>query len=170
MTKTLRNSILALLLAAPGLAAAGPFADDMAKCMVTSATPADRSALVKWIFGLMTLHPDLASMSNITQQQRDDINKSAAAIFQKLLTVSCRAQTQQAVLNEGPQALQYAFQILGGTATQGMLSTPQVADGAKDFVKYIDMNQLKLLLSPAPETAPAQSPAPAPQTNGGQPR
>jgi hypothetical protein len=126
---------------------AGPYGDDMAKCLVKSASPEDRTLLVKWIFSAMALHPDLTSMSAISTQQRDALTKSAGALFQRLLLESCRQETQQAVQNEGPQTVQYAFQILGQVASRGIFTDPQVLEGMKSLSKGIDEEKLKALLA-----------------------
>lgn len=133
------------LLCMSRFAAAGPFADDMAKCLVNSTSPEDRTVLVKWIFSIIALHPDLSAMSSISAKQRDDLSRSAGALFQRLLVESCRSQTQQALQNEGQQTIQYAFQILGQVATTGLFSDPHVAEGTKDLAKYLDEEKLKAL-------------------------
>ena len=137
--------LLGTLLCASQLASAGPFADDMAKCLVNSTSPEDRTVLVKWMFGLITLHPDLTSMSSISHKQRDDLSKNAGTLFQRLLLESCRSQTQQALQNEGPQTVQYAFQILGQVATRGLFTDPHVMEGIKDLAKYVDEEKLRNL-------------------------
>jgi hypothetical protein len=130
-------------------AAAGPYADDMAKCLVKSTSPEDRTLLVKWIFSVISLHPDLSSMSVITAQQRDAISKGTGVLFQRLLVDSCRSETQQAIQNEGPQTIQYAFQVLGQVATRGLFTDPQVQEGMKAMAKSIDEEKIKALLNPA---------------------
>jgi len=53
------------LLASP--AVAGPYSDDLAKCLVRSTTPEDKTLLVQWMFATMALqrelfaHPDVAA-------------------------------------------------------------------------------------------------------------
>jgi len=102
---------------------------------------------VKWIFSVSALHPDLHSMSVISTQQRDAITKDGAALFQRLLLESCRSETQQAVQNEGPQTIEYAFQILGQVATRGLFTDPHVVEGLKDLGKDLDEKKLKGLLA-----------------------
>jgi len=131
----------------PNASVAGPFADDMGKCLVRSTSPEDRTVLVKWIFSVIALHPDLQSMSSISAKQRDTVNKNGAALFQRLLLDSCRTETQQAVQNEGPQTIQYAFQILGQVATRGLFTDPHVTAGLKDLGKDLDEAKLKSLLA-----------------------
>jgi hypothetical protein len=151
MKRLIVPTLLIALLCAPYSVSAGPFADDMAKCLVNSTSPAERTVFVRWMFSLMTLHPDLTSMSNVRPQQRDELTKQTGALFQKLLLESCRAQTQRAVQNEGPQTIQYAFQVLGQSATVSMLTDPHVAEAAKTLAKYLDEEKLKELLATAPQ-------------------
>lgn len=140
------------LAAAPSMA--GPYADDMAKCLVKSASPQDRSLLVKWIFAVISSHPDLASMSAVTAAQRDALDKSAAALYQRLLLESCKTETQDAIQNEGPQTMEYAFSTLGQVATRGMFTDPNVLAGMKNFTKYFDQDKLKAVLQPSAAAKP----------------
>jgi hypothetical protein len=129
-------------------AVAGPYADDMAKCLVKSTSTADRTVFVKWMFASMALHPDVKSMSVVTEQQRDDLNKSAAVMFQHLLLETCRTETQQAIKYEGPETLSYAFQIFGQAAARELFSEPSVAAAMSGLTKYFDKNKLKSLTEP----------------------
>jgi hypothetical protein len=149
MKRSIVAALLGTLLCASRLAVAGPFADDMAKCLVNSTSPQDRTVLVQWMFGLITLHPDLTAMSSISIKQRDDLSRNAGALFQRLLLESCRSQTQQALQNEGPQTVQYAFQVLGQVATRGLFTDPHVMGGLKDLTKYVDEDKLKNLTAAA---------------------
>jgi hypothetical protein len=120
----------------------------MAKCLVKSTSAEDRTVLVKWIFSAMSLHPDLASMSSISTQQRDALTQGVGALFQRLLLESCRTETHDAVQNEGIQTIQYAFQILGQVAVRGLMTDPQVLEGMKSVGKSLDEEKIKTLLSP----------------------
>ena len=150
MKRVIFPALLAALICASNSATAGPFADDMAKCLVNSASPADRTVLVKWIFSLITLHPDLTAMSTLTAKSRDDISKDAGALFQRLILESCRLQVQQSLQNEGPQTIAYAFQILGQAATAGLMTDPHVSAGVKDLAKYVDAEKLQAALTASP--------------------
>jgi hypothetical protein len=117
----------------------------MGKCLVKASSPEDRAVFIKWLFSSISLHPDVASMTMITAQQREDINKRTAALLQKLLTELCRSETQQAIRYEGPATLQYAFQIFGQAAAGDLFANPNVAAGMKDVTKYIDQDKIKAL-------------------------
>lgn len=143
--------VAALALTATSGAVAGPYADDMAKCLVSSTTPEDRTLLMKWVFSALTLHPDLASLSVISDEQRDEMTKGAAELYQRLLLVSCRPATELALKNEGSKTIEYAFQILGEVAARGLFSDPHVGEGMSNLGKYFDQEKMKELISPSPE-------------------
>lgn len=149
MKRSTVAALLLMLLCTPKLAAAGPFADDMAKCLVNSTSPADRTLLVQWIFSVIALHPDLSAMSSVTDKQRVEINKNTGALFQRLLLESCRSQTQQALKNEGQQTIEYAFQVLGQVASRGLFSDPKVLESTKELAKYVDAQKFKVLTDEA---------------------
>jgi hypothetical protein len=128
-------------------AIAGPFADDMAKCLVNSTSDADRTDLVRWIFSAITLNPDLASMTNITTKERAELVTKVANLFSRLMFDSCKSQVQQAVRNEGPQTITYAFQILGEVAARGMMTDPHVSQSMQDLGKALDQKKLKALMA-----------------------
>jgi len=149
MRRSMAGAFAATLILASKLAAAGPFADDMAKCMVNSTSPEDRTLFVQWLYSMIALHPDLSAMSTVTAKQREDISRKAGALLERLLLESCRSQTQQAVQNEGPQTIQYAFQVLGQVAGRGLLTEPHVLEGTKAIAKYVDEQKLKALTANA---------------------
>jgi hypothetical protein len=128
-------------------AVAGPYGDDMAKCLVKAASPDDQTVFIKWLFAAIALHPDVASMASISPQQRDELSKRAGALFQRLLTESCRSETQQAIRYEGAATIQYAFQVFGQAAAGNLIANPSVAVGMKDLAKYIDQDKIKALSS-----------------------
>jgi hypothetical protein len=121
----------------------------MAKCLVKSTSEADRADLMRWMFSSMSLHPDLTSMSKISAQTRDEVNTKAANLYSRLLFESCKSETHEAVRNEGPQTIQYAFQILGQVAARGLFTEPHVTDAMKALEKGIDQEKLKQLVASA---------------------
>jgi hypothetical protein len=62
---------------------------------------------------------------------------------------SCRSQLVQAVRNEGPQTLQYAFAILGQVAMRGIMSDTHVNQSLQAMSKEIDKDKLKALVAEA---------------------
>jgi hypothetical protein len=106
-------------------AGAGVFTDDMARCMVEKSSDADKTELAQWMFAAMSKDPSLAKMANIGQQDRDRLNKAAAGLFSRLILVDCRTQTVAALKNEGTSAFGQAGRVLGGSAAQRLMSSPE---------------------------------------------
>jgi hypothetical protein len=139
--------LVAILCAAPALAVGGPYADEMGKCLVDKTSPADRTTLARWIFGLLSMHPDVGSLASISAQQRAALNKDMGALIERLLLESCRSETRAAWQNEGPHTVEYAFQILGQVAMRGLLMDPHVAEGIKDLGTVVDEKKLEAMMA-----------------------
>jgi hypothetical protein len=133
-------------------AQAGIYTDDMSRCLVNSATVKDKTDLIKWIFGIMAAHPDVAAMSAIKDKQRDELTKTAGLLLQRLMTEDCRKQTADAIKYEGNVAIQSSFAVLGQVAMQELMTNPIVARSTSDIAKYIDENKFKGLLPDADDT------------------
>lgn len=131
-----------------GTAQAGPYSDDLAKCLVESTTTADKNALVKWMFATAALHPAVRSIASVTDAERAEITRSAAQLFETLLTVSCRSQAQQAVKYEGAVAVQTGFQMLGQVAARELFADPGVTQGLGELEKYVDSRKIEQALTP----------------------
>ena len=127
---------------------AGPFSDDLGKCLVRSTTDADKNYLVKWMFASAALHPAVKSIASVSDAERTELNRNTARLVEKLLTESCRSETQQAVKNEGPGTLQASFQILGQVAGRGLFTDPAVARSMASFEDYLDKPKLEALFGP----------------------
>ena len=128
-------------------AEAGPYSDDLARCLVSSTTPADKGGLVKWIFSIASLHPQLSTASTVTTAQRDELNRNLAALFETLLTDKCRAQTQAAVRYEGPGTIEASFSVLGEAAMMELFSDKGVSQGMGAFAKYLHEEKLREVLN-----------------------
>lgn len=146
--ETVGQAILLALALNVGAAQAGPYSDDLARCLVESTTVADKNALVKWMFATAALHPAVKSIASLTDAERTRSTQSTAELFEKLLTGSCRKQAQQAVKYEGATALQTGFQILGQVAARELFADPDVAHGLAELEKYIDGPKIAKALAP----------------------
>src|SRR5688500_674681 len=125
---------------------AGPFADDMARCLVRSTTPADKSLLVQWIVVVMTLHPEVRHFSAATPAQREALNLQVGQLMVSLLTDRCQSESREALKNEGTATIESSFKVLGQVAAQALFTHPDVANGLADFSKAIDAEKMKALL------------------------
>lgn len=146
------GAVFSLALLTTQSVTAGPYSDEMAKCLVTSTSETDKNFLVKWIFAAASLHPAVKSISSISDAQRNEMNVKTAKLFERLLTESCKAQVQQAVKYEGPGTIEAAFQVLGQVAGRGLFSDPSVAGYVTQLGKHVDPKKMESVLG-APKTA-----------------
>ncbi len=140
------------------MAFAGPATDALSTCLVRSVSDEDRVVLMQWIFSTMARHPGVAQLSNISPEQRTEINRKGGALFTRLLTADCTLETRKAVLDDGQNALSSAFNVLGGTAMDGLMADPAVQVSLGDLADYIDQGRLKAVFG-VPGQKPGVTPA-----------
>lgn len=140
------GAAFALALLASPFALAGPYSDEMAKCLVTSTSEADKNFLVKWMFAAAALHPAVKSISSVSDAQRNELNMRTAKLFEKLLTESCKSQVQQALKYEGQSTIESAFQVLGQVAARGLFSDPSVAGFIAQLGNHVDPKKMESVL------------------------
>lgn len=141
----------ALLFTSP-VTRAGVYGDDLARCLVSSTNDGDKRLLVKWIFGSIALHRDVAKYVAMPEAERDALDRDTAALFMRLLTDTCQPQARDAVKYEGAGAIGTAFQVLGQVAAQGIFSDPAVAAGTQRLMEYVDEEKMQQALElPSPQ-------------------
>ena len=136
---------LVLALGLSGAAKAGVYGDDLAKCLVKSASPADQKDFVIWAFAAMSAHPSVQAYSKFTDEERTAANKRVAALYERLMTVDCRAETVAAVKYEGTSAIEQGFSLLGQVAFRALMGDPKVAQQFSDLQKYVDVKKFEAL-------------------------
>lgn len=119
-------------------ASAGAYTDDLSKCLVRSAGPADQTALIVWMFAAMSVHPDIQTYGKMTVTERQAVTKRASLIMQRLMTVDCHKETVAALKYEGNSAIEAAFGVLGGVAMKGLMGDPKVTAAMADLGTYYD--------------------------------
>ncbi len=138
-----RLMIAAAAVALCHTANAGIYSDDMARCLVASTSQKDKTALVRWVFANASLHPDVASISSVTPEARDALDREVATLLERLLTDSCRKQSSEAFKYEGAIAFQQSFGTLGQVAMHELMADRNVAASFQSFVKYLDKTKLQ---------------------------
>jgi hypothetical protein len=136
----------AVLLGLPPSSLAGPYGDDMAKCLVRSTTAADKSDLVRWMFAMMALHPDVRSLAVVSETDRHAMNRKLAALMERLLTESCRKESVDAVKYEGSGTIESSFKVLGEVAARELFANPAVTAGLSEFGKLVDSDKISKTL------------------------
>jgi hypothetical protein len=141
-------ALLSLGLSSALPAMAGPYSDDLSKCLVSSTTVEDKQALVRWIFSAVSLHPGLEGFSALPSQRRMAIDTEAGALFERLLADDCAKEARDAVRYEGDAALGGSFELLGKVASTGLFEDPAVNQGLQAMLEKIDMQRLQEALQP----------------------
>ena len=133
--------LLASMFATPALA--GPYSDDLSKCLVAQASSADRTLLVRWMFSAISAGPAVSSLSQVTPGQRHEISAQAGALYTRLIAKDCRSQTVAAVKYEGFSSLEDGFRVLGQVAVRDLMSDPAVRAQLSALDDAMDKDQLK---------------------------
>ncbi len=140
---TILGALTLLTASVPGHA--GLYADDMGRCLVSATSTKDKTDLVRWIFAVAALHPEVANIAAANASQRVELNRQAGKLFQRLLTEDCRKQTQEALKYEGAIAMQLSFQVLGQVAMQELMNHNAVRNGFSELSKYMDESKIKAI-------------------------
>lgn len=148
-----RNRILmaAIALSTSQPVLAGPYTDDLTRCLVDSTSTADREALVRWIFAALAQHPAVSSLTAIRPAEIDGSNKTTGELLMRLMTDSCAQQTKEAVRYEGASAIEQSFNVLGQVAASDLMSHPEVGKMLAGLEQHLDKQKLQALGAPESE-------------------
>jgi hypothetical protein len=124
---------------------AGPYGDDLAKCLVASTTKEDRASLVRWMFAAAAANPAVASIANVSPKVLAETNASTGALFMRLLTDTCKDKAKTALTYEGPATIQLSFTVLGQVAAGELFSSPEVRKAMSGLETSIDKKKLEEL-------------------------
>lgn len=133
---------------------AGPDADALGHCLVTSSTAEDKLALVTWMFTSMAQHPAVSALAEVSAEDREDSLENMANLMTVLLTERCSEEAKTAIRNEGPIAMQTSFATLGQVAATELFSNPQVALGLAELDAHLDhqaINEALDLMNATPQ-------------------
>ncbi|MDB5801172.1 MAG: hypothetical protein JWL63_2111 [Rhodocyclales bacterium] len=140
--------VIVFLALLPQAANAGSYADAMGRCLMENASQKDRTDLMRWMFANAALHPDVASVASVAPEVRQEIDRTAALLIQRLVFDSCRSASSAALRSEGPGAMQQAFQMLAQLIGDSLVANPSVGQGSANILRYMDVSRLPLLLMP----------------------
>jgi hypothetical protein len=146
---TLSATLLIAAAAMSGPAIAGPFTDELSKCLVSKTTAEDKTTLMTWVFAAIALNPNVSQFAAISPQQRDQIDANMARMFENLMTQTCKTEAQAAVQYEGNSAIEAGFNVLGQVAGRELFANPEVAKGMAGLQSHIDSKKLESVFGTA---------------------
>ena len=126
---------------------AGVYTDDLSKCLVASTTVTDRNNMVRWMFAAAAKHPAVSEIVTVTPEVMEQTNKTMGDLMNRLLLVSCKTETMEAIKYEGGTTIEASFQVLGQVAGRELFSNPAVAESLSNLDKHIDSAALEKLLN-----------------------
>jgi hypothetical protein len=99
---------------------AGPFTDNLTRCIILSTSDTDYKKLVNWMFRVFSEHPYLKSNvgSVYSENQKTKADVNIAEILGNLLTKRCRAEAIAAAKYEPDTAIKESFRMLGELAVK----------------------------------------------------
>jgi len=147
---------MAAILALASPAQAGIFGDSLARCIVTAARDDDRTAIMQWLFSAMAANPQIAPMANVTPERREALTRRFAQISERLLMEDCRAESVQAIRNEGLGVVESVFRVLGEVAMRGLMADPATAQAVAGADAFSDREKWADLAKEAGVTLPRQ--------------
>ena len=139
---------LQALPAAPAFAA-GPYTDELSKCLVRSTTTTDKTLLAQWLFAAAALNPAIKSLATVSDGQRTELSKKTARLFEGLLMHACLAEAQQTLKFEGLSAVGASFSALGEVASRELLGHQSAVGGMTEWEKYFDEERVQKALEPS---------------------
>ena len=140
---TLAGACLTLVIAAaPALCYAGPYTDTLSKCLVAGTTTSDKTLLVRWMFSMLSVHPEVQAQSTATAATRSALSKSMAAMVQRLLIQTCFSEAKDALKYEGSASFEGAFTVLGQVAARELSSDRGVSDAMSEYIRYLDSREI----------------------------
>lgn len=126
----------------PSFVIAGPATDSLAACLADNTTGRERKDMARWVYAAMSTHPELQGLSTVSDESRDELDKTIAAMFTKLLTENCPAEAKLTVKQDGIAGFQTAFGTIGQLAMQELMSNPKVSASTTNFAKYADQEKI----------------------------
>lgn len=138
-----RSALVAVsLLGATQFAQASQAGDQLSDCLVKATTATDKTTVLQWTFVALSAHPDLKTMSNISDDQRTALDQKFAQVVQRVIVEQCSAQTKAVIQADGIQAVGESFQALGRSTGEDILKNPEVKKQLQGVIRYVDMGKL----------------------------
>ena len=141
MRMMLSMVLLGLALAAPR-AEAGEAGAALSRCLTGAVSPADKRALVRWIFSAIATHPDIQDLAVVDAARRDEVERAGVEVFERLIAQDCTAQSRDAIVKEGTTGFGEAFKTLGEVAMGGVVEDPQVQAAMTHLGQRLDQQRI----------------------------
>ena len=121
---------------------AGPYSDDLKRCLVESTSKRDNIVLVRWLSKALLAHPEVKDLAVIGSAKAAQIDKDFARYIERLLGDNCSAPFANVMRYEDPDAVRKSFEFLGQVALKELMDNPQVQEAVSGVLKQLDMEKI----------------------------
>jgi hypothetical protein len=121
---------------------AGPYGDDLKKCLVESTSKRDNIVLVRWLSKALLAHPEVKDLAALSNAKAVQIDKDFARYVERLLGENCSAQFASVIRYEDQDAIRKSFEFLGQVAMKELMDNAQVQEAVTGVLKQLDMEKL----------------------------
>ena len=121
---------------------AGPYGDDLKRCLVESTSKRDSIVLVRWLSKALLAHPEVKDLAVIPNAKAVQIDKDFARDVERLLGENCSAQFANVIRYEDQDAIRKSFEFLGQVAMKELMDNAQVQEAVTGVLKQLDMEKL----------------------------
>ena len=116
-------------------------------CLTDSMNGKERKMLAKWIFFGMSSHSTVKHYVNISEHDREQVNRSMGVLFTRLIAEDCPNEAKASSDAMGvKQAFFEAFKIAGATASRELTAEPEVNMSLNAFEEFVDNEKIKNVL------------------------
>ena len=129
----------------PSLGLSGAATDRLSVCLDQNTTYIDRLNLVRWIIKAYASHPAVQDLAAVPQNRKVEIDQIMAGIVQRLVSEDCLDEAKTAIVVDGDVALEAAFEVLGRSAGQSLLTDADVNNEIMGFIDFVDLEKIEAL-------------------------
>lgn len=97
--------------------------------------------MVRWMYSILSFHPDLPAVRVFSETELDEVDRSMAFIFTRLITQACKSQAILVSQHE-QDGIKKAFGVLGTEAVRAVSSHPEVIRRGQKFVDFLDVDYI----------------------------
>jgi hypothetical protein len=126
---------------------------ELSECIVGNSTGNDRVLVARWVGVSLASAPQLVGVVTVDQAEREQVDRQMAALFTRLITVDCLAQSRSLLADGQADALGSAFRQLGFVAIQELTANPGASAAMESFAGYLEedaFSALQQASDPAP--------------------
>lgn len=131
-----------MMLGTTQVSLASPTVDQLSQCLVKSTTATDKTTVLQWTFAALATHPDLKAFAQVSDVQKEQLDRNFAAVVQRILVEQCSAQAKAVIQAEGVEGIGASFQELGQITGEEILKNPEIKQQLQGILRYVDLNKL----------------------------